>query len=59
VRRCWLGLWRRFDRALFDELHAPDFADRYAAGRGRIAERWGEWDEAGLNAQLEPLTDQT
>jgi len=35
VARRWIEeIWRPGDLATFDELHAPDFRDRSAAGRG-------------------------
>lgn len=39
VARRWIEeIWRPGDLASFDELHAPDFRDRSAAGRGDTRE---------------------
>ena len=39
VARRWIEeIWRPGDLATFDELHAPDFRDRSAAGRGDTRE---------------------
>ena len=39
VARRWIEeIWRPGEHATFDELHAPDFRDRSAAGRGEARE---------------------